>query len=63
MPKPGGQYMLDELLLNVLLNQMVIMGGILHPDNEWVRQQIMEQIEHTKAVISKVKDVSASRAA
>ena len=58
--------MINELLLNVLLNQMVIMGGILHPDNEWVRQQIMAQVEHTKATIGqleKVKDESASRAA
>ena len=41
----------DELLKNVLLNQLVIMGGILAPGSDLVRARLSEQIKHTREVL------------
>lgn len=42
--------MVENLLHTILLNQLVIMSGILAPADNLVRNQIIEQIKHTRGV-------------
>lgn len=48
--------MTEELLKNILLNQVVIMGGILAPGSELVRARLSEQIKHTREVLDAADD-------
>ena len=47
-----------SLLQSVLLNQVVIMGGILAPGSELMRSQLTEQIKHTRDIIDKLDSLT-----
>ena len=52
---------IEELLKNILLNQMVIMGGILAPRSDIIRNELEAQIKHTSVMVDTLDSARGSK--